>query len=80
MFVFIFPKTLSYEGIVIFFSGGLSLKLSVLIPPYNEEGSVGETVREVFDVLTKEGIPHEILVLNDHSTDRTGNDFFSKLL
>ncbi len=56
------------------------MKLSVLIPAYNEEGSVGETVREVFDVLTKEGIPHEILVLNDHSTDRTGNDFFSKLL
>jgi len=52
----------------------------VFIFPYNEEGSVGETVREVFDVLTKEGIPHEILVLNDHSTDRTGNDFFSKLL
>lgn len=49
----------------------MSLKLSVLIPAHNEEGSVGETVREVFDVLTKEEIPHEILVVNDHSTDRT---------
>jgi hypothetical protein len=42
--VFNFPKTLLYEDIMIFFSGGLSLKLSVLIPAYNEEGSVGETV------------------------------------
>ncbi len=50
----------------------MRLKLSVLIPAYNEEGSVGEIVREVFDVLTKENIPHEILVINDHSTDRTG--------
>jgi hypothetical protein len=47
------------------------LKLSVLIPAYNEEDSVGETVREVHDVLTKENIPHEIIVINDHSTDRT---------
>jgi dolichol-phosphate mannosyltransferase len=49
----------------------MRLKLSVLIPAYNEEGSVRETVLEVFDVLTKEKIPHEILVINDHSTDRT---------
>ena len=47
------------------------LKLSVLMPAYNEEGSIGETLRGVFDVLTKEKIPHEILVVNDHSTDRT---------
>ena len=47
------------------------MKLSVLIPAYNEEDSVGETVREVYDVLTKENIPHEIIVINDHSTDRT---------
>ena len=49
----------------------MRLKLSVLIPAYNEEGSVRETVLGVFDVLTKENIPHEILVINDHSTDRT---------
>ena len=47
------------------------MKLSVLIPAYNEEGSIGETVRGVFEVLTKEKIPHEILVVNDHSTDQT---------
>jgi len=53
------------------FFGSMRLKLSVLIPAYNEEGSVRETVLGVFDVLTKENIPHEILVINDHSTDRT---------
>ena len=47
------------------------MKLSVLIPAHNEEGSVRETVHGVFDALTKEEIPHEILVVNDHSTDRT---------
>ena len=47
------------------------MKLSVLIPAHNEEGSVRETVHGVFDVLMKEDIPHEILVVNDHSTDRT---------
>ena len=47
------------------------MKLSVLIPAHNEENSVRETVHGVFDILTKEEIPHEILVVNDHSTDRT---------
>ena len=48
------------------------MKLSVLIPAHNEEGSIRETVHGVFDILTKEKIPHEIFVVNDHSTDRTG--------
>ncbi|KMP11022.1 family 2 glycosyl transferase [Candidatus Nitromaritima sp. SCGC AAA799-C22] len=47
------------------------MKLSVLIPAKNEDGSIGETVRQLFEVLMKENIPHEILVVNDHSTDRT---------
>jgi len=47
------------------------LKLSVLIPAYNEEALLEKTVCEIFDVLTNEEIQHEILVVNDHSTDRT---------
>ena len=46
--------------------------LSVVIPAYNEEALLEKTVCEVFDVLTNEEIQHEILVVNDHSTDRTG--------
>jgi dolichol-phosphate mannosyltransferase len=47
------------------------LKLSILIPANNEENSVGEVVQTLFNVLTQESISHEILVINDHSTDQT---------
>ena len=47
------------------------MKLSVLIPANNEEKSLGEIVRTLFNVLTREAISHEILVVNDHSTDHT---------
>lgn len=47
------------------------MKLSVLIPAHNEEGSVAETARAVSRKLIEEKIDHEILVVNDHSTDGT---------
>jgi len=48
------------------------LKLSVVIPAYNESGSVESTVRSIDRVLSDEQIDHEILVVNDSSTDDTG--------
>jgi len=48
------------------------MKLSVVIPAYNEEGSIYETVTSIFYTLTKYGITHEILVTNDNSIDHTG--------
>lgn len=45
--------------------------LSVVIPAHNEEGSIATTVRALHTVLTREGIAHEILVVNDHSHDAT---------
>lgn len=47
------------------------LKLSVLIPAHNETDCVGETVASVYKALTRYNIEHEILVVNDHSTDGT---------
>jgi len=47
------------------------LKLSVVIPACNEEGSVAASVKGLFDFLSREGIDHEILVVNDNSTDGT---------
>lgn len=47
------------------------LKLSVLIPAHNEAQSIGETVLSVYETLLKYNIAHEILVVNDHSTDDT---------
>lgn len=46
--------------------------LSVVIPAHNEEGSIEETVRTLEGALATAGIPHEIIVVNDHSSDGTG--------
>jgi dolichol-phosphate mannosyltransferase len=47
------------------------MKLSVVIPAYNEEGSIVETVESIVPALTGEGIEHEIVVVDDSSTDGT---------
>ena len=47
------------------------MKLSVVIPAYNEEGSVKETVLTLYHLLQEQGIEHEILVVNDNSKDAT---------
>ncbi len=47
------------------------MKLSIVIPAYNEEGSVAETVRTLYAALLTAEIPHEILVVNDNSKDNT---------
>lgn len=45
--------------------------LSVVIPAHNEEGCIEETVLAFNDKLKSEKIPHEILVINDNSKDKT---------
>jgi dolichol-phosphate mannosyltransferase len=45
--------------------------LSVVIPAHNEEGRIAETIREIHEHLTAAAIAHEILVVNDNSSDRT---------
>jgi dolichol-phosphate mannosyltransferase len=47
------------------------MKLSVVIPAYNEEAAVGETVRGIVSALSEEGIDHEVIVVDDSSSDRT---------
>lgn len=47
------------------------MKLSVVIPAYNEEGSIAETITTLYDKLKSEGIDHEIVVVNDNSKDST---------
>lgn len=47
------------------------MKLSIVIPAYNEEGSIRETVTSLYETLKSEGIHHEIVVTNDNSKDRT---------
>jgi len=47
------------------------VKLSVLIPAHDEAASIGSTANNLFAELDRNGIEHEILVINDHSTDQT---------
>jgi|TARA_B110000027_G_scaffold124535_1_gene141218 dolichol-phosphate mannosyltransferase len=47
------------------------VKLSIVIPAYNEEGSIEKTIKEIYNILVNEKIPHEILVVNDKSSDKT---------
>jgi dolichol-phosphate mannosyltransferase len=47
------------------------MKLSVVIPVHNEVGSIAATVGAVDRALEREGIEHEILVIDDASTDGT---------
>ncbi|HEX5761499.1 MAG TPA: glycosyltransferase family 2 protein [Solirubrobacterales bacterium] len=47
------------------------MKLSVVIPAQNEEGSVGKTVEGVVGVLERDGIDYEVVVVDDGSEDST---------
>jgi dolichol-phosphate mannosyltransferase len=47
------------------------MKLSVVMPAQNEEGSVGATVKGVVAALERGGIDYEVVVVNDGSEDST---------
>lgn len=47
------------------------MKLSVVIPAHNEEDCIVETVQRLQEVLRREQIPHEVIVVDDGSTDAT---------
>jgi dolichol-phosphate mannosyltransferase len=47
------------------------MKLSVVVPARNEDGSITGTVQSLIQTLSAEEIDHEVLVVNDGSTDQT---------
>ena len=49
------------------------MKLSIVMPAYNEEGSITETVTALYNTLLKYNLDHEIVVVNDNSKDNTEN-------
>lgn len=47
------------------------MKLSIVIPAYNEEESIAETIHEIEQTLNQIKIDHEVFVVNDNSKDNT---------
>lgn len=47
------------------------LTLSILIPAHNEEGCIEKTIRSMCEILELNSISYEVLVINDHSQDKT---------
>jgi glycosyltransferase involved in cell wall biosynthesis len=52
----------------------LEIAVSVVIPAYNEENGVGPQVKSIRQVLHSHRILHEIIVVDDGSQDRTGEE------
>ncbi|MEX0870098.1 MAG: dolichyl-phosphate beta-glucosyltransferase [Candidatus Spechtbacterales bacterium] len=48
-----------------------NIKLSVIIPAYNESKRIGETLLDIDKYLSRQDYSYEILVVNDGSTDNT---------
>jgi len=44
------------------------MKLSIIVPAYDEEDNIVRVIREIEESLD---LDHELVVVNDHSTDRT---------
>jgi glycosyltransferase involved in cell wall biosynthesis len=53
---------------------GDHMKLSVVIPARNEAGNIGPTLDELRERLQQDGIPYELLIVNDGSTDATAEE------
>ncbi len=47
----------------------MHMKLSIVIPAYNEQDNIVDIVKRVEQSID---VPHELIVVNDHSTDNTG--------
>ena len=50
-----------------------SYSISVFYPCYNEEGNIERVIQEAIDFLPKVSKDYEIIIVNDGSTDRTGD-------
>jgi glycosyltransferase involved in cell wall biosynthesis len=48
-----------------------NLVISVVIPAYNEEKTIGDVISETTSVMDSLGMPYEIIVVDDGSTDNT---------
>lgn len=47
------------------------MKVSIIIPVYNEEKTVGQVIDKVLSVALPQGMSREVIVVNDGSSDKT---------
>ncbi len=47
-------------------------EVSVIVPVYNEIGAVEGTIKKLHEILQKEQLKYELIIVNDGSTDGTG--------
>lgn len=47
------------------------MSLSIVIPAFNEEGAVQQTIEDVRREMDATGVPYEVIVIDDGSEDRT---------
>ncbi len=45
--------------------------ISIIIPTYNEEKAILDTIRELHETMKASGIPYQIIIVNDCSKDKT---------
>jgi glycosyltransferase involved in cell wall biosynthesis len=46
--------------------------VTIIVPAYNEEKTVGQVLSEAISIMDETDVPYEIIVVNDGSTDKTG--------
>ena len=46
--------------------------LSIIIPTYNERDNISPLVKEIFSILEETGILAELIIVDDNSSDGTG--------
>jgi len=49
----------------------MSISLSIIVPAYNEESRLGDTVREILEYVRSKNLDAEIIVVDDGSSDKT---------
>lgn len=49
----------------------INSSVSLIIPAYNEEKTVGDVIKSAAEIMENLGLPYEIIVINDGSTDHT---------
>ena len=48
-------------------------KISIVVPAFNEERAVREVLTDLRAVMKESGIPYELIVVDDGSTDETAS-------